>query len=107
MSISSQSGARRLKRYPSLEYYNVEKRKSRFTLGLDAEKNTHRIKKGSYKYCSELNFVQKSPRSHLSICPWSGAIGLERLTWLKYYDLVKRQITFTFGLNAAESNELH
>ncbi len=43
----------------------------------------------------------------MSICPESGARGLKRLIWLKYYDLVKRQITFTFGLNTAESNEFH
>ncbi len=28
-----------------LKYHNVEKWKSRFTLGLDAAENTHRIKK--------------------------------------------------------------
>ncbi len=44
LSISNQSGARGLERYPSLKYYNVEKRKSRFTLGLDSAKNKHRIK---------------------------------------------------------------
>ncbi len=44
----------------------------------------------------------------MSIWTPSGAGGgLERLIWLKYYDLVKRQITSTFGLHAAESNELH
>ncbi len=42
MSISPQSEARVLERYP---YYNVEKPKSRFTLGLDAAENTHCIKK--------------------------------------------------------------
>ncbi len=41
-----QSGAGGLERYPFLKYYNVEKWKSRFTLGLDATKNTHHIKKG-------------------------------------------------------------
>ncbi len=43
----------------------------------------------------------------MSICHRSGASSLKRLIGLKYYDLVKRQITFTFELNAAESNELH
>ncbi len=45
MSISSKSGARGLEGYPSLEYYNVEKWKSRFTLGLDTAVNKHHIKK--------------------------------------------------------------
>ncbi len=47
---------------------------------------------------SEIAFVYLPP---------SGARGLERLIWLKYYDLVKRQIKFTFGLNAADSNALN
>ncbi len=64
-------------------------------------------KKGSNKCRSELNFVQKCPQAHMCICPRSGAKGLKGFIGLKYYDFVKRQITFTFGLNAAESNELH
>ncbi len=32
--------------------------------------------------------------------PLSGARGLERLVWLKYYFVLKRQITFNLGLNA-------
>ncbi len=45
MSISPRSGARGLERFPSLKYYNVLKRESRFNLGLNAVKNTHYIKK--------------------------------------------------------------
>ncbi len=45
MSISHRSGDRGLERYASLKYFNVEKQKSRFTLGLDAAKNTNHIKK--------------------------------------------------------------
>ncbi len=33
----------------------------------------------------------------------SGARGLERLIWLKYYIGLKLQITFTLGLNAAKN----
>ncbi len=62
MSIYPHSEARGLERYASLKYYNVEKWKSRFTLGLDAAENTHRMKKkGSNKCCLELNFAQKNP----------------------------------------------
>ncbi len=32
-----------------------------------------------------MNFVKKSLLGHLSISPWSGARGLERFIWLKYY----------------------
>ncbi len=45
MSISPRSGAWALWRLPSLKYNNVPKRESRFTLGLDAAKNTRYIKK--------------------------------------------------------------
>ncbi len=55
-------------------------------------------KKASHKSCSELNFVQKSPRVHMSISPQSGARALERLIWLLYYTILKLQTTFNLGL---------
>ncbi len=45
MSISPMSGARGLQRLSSLKYYNVLKWEKRFTLKLDAAKNTHFLKK--------------------------------------------------------------
>ncbi len=36
----------------------------------------------------------------MSISPRSGARGLKRLIWLKYYIVLKWQITFNLGLNA-------
>ncbi len=62
-------------------------------------------KKASNKSCLELNFVQKSPRAHMSIPPPpSGAMELERLIWLKYsYIALKRQFTFNLGLNAGKN----
>ncbi len=42
-----------------LKSYNVQKREIRFTLGINATKNTHYNKKASNKSCWELNFVQK------------------------------------------------
>ncbi len=60
-------------------------------------------KKVSNKCCLELNFVQKCQRAYVSICPWSGARGLERLIQLKYYVVLKRQITINLGLNAAKN----
>ncbi len=38
---------------------NSVKRESKLSLGLNAAKNTDRIKKASNKSCSKLNFVQK------------------------------------------------
>ncbi len=55
------------------EIFNVQKREIRFTLGLDAAKNTYFTKKVADKSSSESNFVQKSPRAHMSISPSSGA----------------------------------
>ncbi len=45
MSISPLEGSWVLQRWPLLKYLNAQERKSRFTLGLDAAKNTDYIKK--------------------------------------------------------------
>ncbi len=58
--------------------------------------------RASNKSCSELNCVRKSPRAHMSISPRSGARGLEKLIWLKYNIILKRENTFALGLNAAK-----
>ncbi len=39
----------------------------------------------------------------MSISPQGGVRGLESLIWLKYYFVIKRQITFNLGLNADEN----
>ncbi len=49
----------------------------------------------------------RTEKSMIVYLPPEWSQGLERLIWLKYYDLVKQQITFTFGLNVGKSNELH
>ncbi len=41
----------------------------------------------------------------MSICPMSGARGLKTLKGLKNYDVQKRQITFTLGLNAGKNTD--
>ncbi len=60
-------------------------------------------KKASNKNRSKLNFIQKSLRAHMSIYPWSGGGGLERLASSKHYYVQKRQIIFILGLNAAKN----
>ncbi len=60
-------------------------------------------KKASNKSCLKLNFIQKSPGAHMSISPWSGARGLERLASSNYYSEGKQKITFNLGLNAAKN----
>ncbi len=60
-------------------------------------------KKASNKNCLELNFVQKSPQVQMYISSWSGARELKRLVRLKYYILLKEQITFTLALNVAKN----
>ncbi len=97
-------GARGLERLIWLKYNIVLKRENTFTSGLNTlPKIRIASKKASNKSCSELNFVQKSPQAHLAIFLQSGARGLERLIWLKYNTLMKRQNTFDLVLNAAKS----
>ncbi len=63
-------------------------------------------KKDSSKSCLELNSLQKSQWAHIFISHHrSKAKGLERLLWLKYYNVHKRQITFTFELNTVKNND--
>ncbi len=50
-----------------------------------------------------IKFPTKSQGAHMSIPAQSGAKGLYRLIWLKYYNVHKWQITFTLGLNAAKN----
>ncbi len=70
MSISPQSGAKGSEDYHLLKYYNVQKRGSRFTLGLDAAANTRIISKNaSNKNCGPLNSVQKSQWVYMFISP--------------------------------------
>ncbi len=46
-------------------------------------------KKASNKSCSELNFVQRSPRALIFISPTSEAMGLQRSVHLKSYNVRK------------------
>ncbi len=46
-------------------------------------------KKGLNKSCSELNFVPKSPRVHMSISPTCGVWGLQKSVHLKSYNVQK------------------
>ncbi len=62
-------------------------------------------KKASNKSCLELNFIQKNQRAHISVSPQSGARGCEGLIQLKYYIVLKRQITFNLGLNTDKNTE--
>ncbi len=63
MSISPQSGAWGIERFTSLKNNDIQKPESRYSLGLDAAKNTHKAYLN--KSCSKLNFVQKNPRAHI------------------------------------------
>ncbi len=61
-------------------------------------------KKGSNKRCSELNFVQKSLGTYMSIpLPRSEARGHKRYPPLKYYNVEKWKNRFTLRLDAAEN----
>ncbi len=82
---------------------NVQKREIRFTLGLNAAKNSQFLKKTSNKSCSKSKNAQKSPRAHMSISPTSGARELQRSVCLKSYNAQKQESRFTLGLNAAKN----
>ncbi len=58
---------------------------------------------GSSKSFLESNSLQKIHWAHLSISTQSGARWLERLIWLKYYYVQKREIIFTLGLNSVKN----
>ncbi len=83
----------------------VLKRKNTFTLGLNTAKIRVTSKKASDKSGLELNFVWKSPS--ISPPPPSGAWGaVERSIWLKHNIVLRRENTFTLGLNAAKNTHL-
>ncbi len=103
MSISPQSGARGLERQIWLKYDIVLKWQNTFNLGLNGAKIRITRKEASNKSCLELNFIQKSPRVHMSVSSQSGARGIKRLTWLKYVIVLKCQITFNLRLNTAKN----
>ncbi len=70
MSIFPRSGARGLERFPFLKNYYVQKRGSRFSLGLDAAKNMHRIKKSFKQKLFEIEFrTQKSSSAYVCLPP--------------------------------------
>ncbi len=62
-------------------------------------------RKGSSKSFLELNSLQKSHWTHISISPQSGARWLDRLIWLKYYNVQKRQIIFTSEMNVVKNTD--
>ncbi len=66
MSISTWSGAVTLERLIWLKYNVVLRLQITFNLGL-LPKIRITSKKASNESCSKLNFVQKSPRAHMSV----------------------------------------
>ncbi len=68
MSSSPTCEAWEFKRSVYLKSYNVQKWDIRFTLGLNATKNTHYIKKASNESCSKLNSYKKVSR-HICLSP--------------------------------------
>ncbi len=99
------SGPRGLEGLSSLKYYNIQKWESRFSLGLNAAKIVHYMRKhASNNSCLALNSVKKSQWVRMSISLRNGAKGLERLLpSLKYYNVQKWESTFSLWLNAARN----
>ncbi len=42
---------------------------------------------------------------HISVYPWNGGRGLQRLPLLTYYNILKWESRLTFGLNAAKHSD--
>ncbi len=61
-------------------------------------------KQASNKSYSKFNFVQIE-RICVYLLLECGASSLERLVWLKYYILLKWQVTFNLGLNTNKTTE--
>ncbi len=80
MSVSVRNGTRELQRLQSLKYYNVLKWEKYIHFRAECcQKYRLYRKKASSKDCLELNCQQKTQWMHMSIPPWSGARGLERV----------------------------
>ncbi len=54
-------------------------------------------KKGSNKSCSELNFLQKTLWTHISVSPRSGAKGLQRFPFLISYNVLYGKVGLPQG----------
>ncbi len=74
ISISLRSRARWLQILPFLKYFNVLEWESRFTLGLNAAKNTDYIKK-SFKKLFKIKFATKDQWTHIFISPTGVELG--------------------------------
>ncbi len=72
-------------------------------MGRMARKIMIYLKNALNKSCSEFNFLQKTQWTNVSISLYSGARGLQRLPFLKYFNALEWECTFTLGLNATEN----
>ncbi len=72
-------------RFPFLKCYDVLEYESRFTIRMDVTKNTDYTKNYSNKNCWELNFLQKTQWTNISISPseveLKSSKDLPHLTW--------------------------
>ncbi len=102
-SVSSRSVARGLQRLPFLKHYTILEWESRFILGLKAVKCTDYIKKYFKQQLSKIRFLTKnSSDAYLHyLQKWSQ--GLQRLPFLKYYNVLEWENRFTLGLNTAKN----
>ncbi len=80
------------------------KRRVGVHFGQNAAKNNDLLKKNALNESfSEFNFLQKTQRTRVSISPWSGARGLQRSPFFKYFSALEWKKTFTLGLKATKN----
>ncbi len=63
-------------------------------------------KNSSNKNCSELNFLQKTQWTHVSISSRNEATGFQRLPLLKYYHVLEWKSRLALGLNVKKKYRL-
>ncbi len=61
----------------------------RFTLGLNIAKNIDQIHRESVSKKNCISYKKVSEWTHISVIPRSGARGLRKLSFLKYYNVLE------------------
>ncbi len=98
MCTSSQSGARGLERLPCLKY-NALTWENRMTLRLNAVENSDCMRKSLKWKLLTIQFpIKNFPGIHVCL-PQSEARVLQRLSCLKYYNVLKWESKLTSGFN--------
>ncbi len=84
-------------------FYNGSNWRVDVHFGQNVAKNTDYIKKCFKQKLFRIKFPSKNVWVHISISPRSGAMGLQRLPFLKYYNVLEWEKRFILWLNGAKN----